>query len=135
MTFGAALVVLSCASIARADSKHSKRADVICFHCPHITDKLLSVFLSVKSLAKLHDLRRETVCRAEVVSPREINELFSQPHLTSFEETDVVDFIQKVTRFASLHHALLIRVAFENVTQALIIDDNASRFCRSFEDL
>src|SRR5215213_671442 len=36
MIFGAALAVLSCALMARADSKHSKRANVICFNCPHI---------------------------------------------------------------------------------------------------
>src|SRR3954447_21688687 len=75
------------------------------------------------------------MCRAEVVSPRKINQLFRQPHLTSLEETDVVDFVQKVTRLAAFHHSLLFRVTFENVTQTLFVDCNATRFRRTFEDL
>ena len=73
--------------------------------------------------------------RAEVISPREIDELLSQPHLTSLKETDVVDFVQKVTRLAALHHALLIVVSSENVTQALFVNrDTTSPRC-AFEDL
>ena len=34
--FGVVLSVLSCALIARADSKHSTSTHLICFHCPHI---------------------------------------------------------------------------------------------------
>ena len=66
---------------------------------------------------------------------REINQLFRQPHLTSLEETDVVDFVQKVTRLAALHNAILIRVAFENVTHTLLVDHNATRLRCAFEDL
>ena len=47
MIFAEAFVDLSCALIARADSKHSKIAQVICFNCPHITDKLQSDFIRV----------------------------------------------------------------------------------------
>src|SRR5690349_11945527 len=119
--------------MARPDSKHSTTAHVICFHCPHITDNYYP--LSVESVAKLHDLRREPVRRAEVVSPREINQFLSQPQLTSLEETDVVDFVQQVTRLAAFHHAILFRIAFENVTQAVLIDRNTTRFRRAFEDL
>ena len=86
-------------------------------------------------MAKLHDLGREPVGGAEVVAPREINQLLSQPHLTSFEETDIVDFVQQVTRLAAFHNPILVRVAFENVTQAVLIDSNATVFRRAFEDL
>lgn len=73
--------------------------------------------------------------RAEVISPRQIDELGSEFHFTAFEETDVVDLVQQVTRFASLHDPVLIVVAFEDVAQALIVNRDTAHPGRAFENL
>ena len=71
--------------------------------------------------------------RAEVISPRQIDQLGSQLHFASFKEADVVDLVQEITRLATLHNPVLVGVAFENVAQALFINRNTAHLRRALE--
>src|SRR6185503_13985367 len=70
----------------------------------------------------------------EVISPGQVDQLSRKLQLATFEETNVVHLVQKITRFASLHDPVLIRIALENVTQALFVNCDTAKLRRAFEN-
>src|ERR1043165_5476699 len=72
--------------------------------------------------------------RAEVIAPGQIDQLRRQLQFSSFEETDVVDLVQQITRFASFHDSLLVDITIENVAQARFVDGNTARSRRALKN-
>ena len=73
--------------------------------------------LRVVELLELIIIRIKPVSRAEVISPRQIDQLGSQSQGLSFEQTNVGDFIQEVAGLTTFHDALLGGVFMQNMVQ------------------
>src|SRR5688572_23925583 len=73
--------------------------------------------------------------RTEIISPREIDQLFGQLELSPLEETNVIDLLQQVSRLTTLHNAMLFYIAPDDVVQTLVVDSHTTILGSPLEDL
>ena len=74
------------------------------------------------------------MCRSEVIAPGQIDQFRSQLEHASFEQADVVNFVEEISRLATFHYALLSRVLLYHVIQAILVNRDPAIRCRPLED-